>query len=347
MTAFGNAALAGALLCLLGLLHAAVLTKGPGGDAGVGQAFVILLWVGGLVVCFAGVTFAAGRLGGFDWLGGSTGVRVALAAAWFALAVLGVYLYPSAPLPRVLRMAGAIALPLCLLAWGAVHLNAGLGRALPSGTPRALTLAALALSALPLALHLFGQGWSHVAALSRHGELDSFQKGLAEQIEAHDVRQGIATLLVHTPRGRHPLLREKALAKIKSRPDWQDELVRLLKTEAAPEVLGFLSANEVDDPARFAAAIDDGLRQQAQDIRAQIRESNHPSNLYAGLRQTEARLALEVADKFQRQGVDYRAAVFEMRRAFDEPSGYPTPAFEGARLIDQWLARTDPARRRP
>lgn len=347
MNALGNAALAGAVLCLLGLLNVAVLTKGPGGDAGVGHAFVVLLWAAGLVLCFGCVTIVIGTMGGFAWLGGSPGVRLVLAGGWFVLAVAGVYLYPGAAWPVVLRMAGAIVLPLCLLAWAAVHLNPGLASALPPGTAKALTITAFVLGALPVASLALGRGLGTVAALSPRRELDSFQQGLVAQIEAHDVQQGIAGLLVHTPRGRHPILREKALAKIKSRPDWQDELARLLKTETAPEVLGFLSAHEVDDPARFAAPVNDGLLQQAQDIRAQIRESNHPSNLYAGLRQTEVRLALEVADKFQRQGVDYRAAVLEMRRAFDEPCRYPTPTFEGARLIDQWLARTDPARRRP
>ena len=144
---------------------------------------------------------------------------------------------------------------------------------------------------------------------------------------------------MHTPKGRHPVIRERALAKIKSRADWQDEMVRLLRTEAAPEVLGFLSANEVDNPAMFASAFPAGLLQQAEAIRRRIRNSSHPSHLYAGLGHTDVRLALEVASTYHAKGVEVQPAVQEMRPAFDEPTPYPRPAFAAVDLIDRWLAK--------
>jgi hypothetical protein len=82
-----------------------------------------------------------------------------------------------------------------------------------------------------------------------------------------------------------------------------------------------------------------GLLQQAEAIRRRIRNSNHPSHLYAGMLHTEVRLALEVARSYQAKGADVQAAVREMRRAFDEPTPYPRPAFAAVDLIDRWLAK--------
>lgn len=338
---FGNLCLVGTALCLLGLLNLAVLQKAPGGDAGVGHAWAIIMLCGALLIAAGLTTLAVGLRGGFDRFGNSTGARALVGAGWFALAALGFYLLsdPGTFLPRALRMAGSFVLPVLVLAWAAVHLNDGLARALPARTATALMLAVAALSTLPLLGMVVGGTARTVAALAQRDELDTFQQGLVQQIDATNAQEGISTLLVHTPEGRHPVIRERALAKIKSRADWQDELLRLLRSEAAPGVLGFLSANAVDNPAMFAAALPEGLMQQAEAIRRRIRNCSHPSHLYASMLHTEVHLALQVASAYQAQGAEVRAAVQAMRHAFDEPTPFPRPAFAAVALLDRWLAR--------
>lgn len=341
MSMFGNFCLVGTALCLLGLLNLAVLQTQPGGDAGVGHAWAIVILCVVLLIAAGLTTLTVGLRGGFDRFGHSAGARALVGVGGFALTALGFYLLsdPGTFLPRALRVAGSFALPVLVLAWAAVQLNDGLARALPSGTATALTFGILALSSLPLIGAGVGSAHRTLAGLAQRGELDNFQQGIVQQIEAADVQAGIAALLVHTPKGRHPVIRERALAKIKSRVDWQDEMVRLLKTEAAPEVLGFLSGNAVDNPAMFAAALPEGLMQQAEAIRRRIRNSSHSSHLYAGMLHNEVRLALEVASLYQAQGADLRPAVLAMRRALDERTPYPKPAFDAIDLIDRWLAR--------
>lgn len=341
MSVFGNLCLVGTALCLLGLLNLAVLQKAPSGDAGVGHAWAIVILCAALFVAAGLTTLAVGLRGGFDRFGHGAGARALVGMGWFALTALGFYLLsdPGTFLPQPLRMACVFVLPALVLAWAAVHLNDGLARALPAGAATALSLGVAALSCLALAGNAVGSATRTMAVLAHRGELDNFQRGIVEQIDATDVREGIAALLVHTPEGRHPVIRDRALAKIQSRADWQDELLRLLGTEAAPEVLGFLSAHAVEPPARVAAALPAGLLQQAEAIRQRIRNSNHPSHLYAGMLHTEVRLALAVASTYQGQGVDLRPAVQEMRRAFDEPTPYARPAFTAVELIDRWLAK--------
>lgn len=349
MSLFGNLCLAGSVLCLLGLFNLAFVQRAPGGDAGVGHAWLTFMLIGVLLVCAALTTVAVGLRGGFERFGQSTGARALVGVAWFALAAWGMYHFasPGTYLPLVVRMAGTFALPVLMLAWAAVHLNDGLGRQLPAGTATALTLAVAALACLPLASmvvgsvvgSVMGSAARHVAGFTQPAELGSFDQGLVQQIEATNAQEGIVGLLVHTPKGRHPVIRERALAKIKSRIDWQEELARLLQTQAASEVLAFLASNEVADHALFAAAMPQGLAQVAIEIRRSIHLSNHPSNLYAGMKSTEVRLALEVASVYQARGVDLRAAVQEMKRAFDEPTPYDKPTFSAVAGIDRWLAK--------
>jgi hypothetical protein len=341
MSLLGNFFLVCTALCLMGLFNLAVLQKAPGGDAGVGHAWAIVILCGALLISAALTTLAVGWRGGFDRFGSGTGMRGLVGLSWFVLTALGFYLLgePGTLLPKAVRMAGLFVLPVLVLAWAAVHLNDGLVRILPVGTATALTLGVVTLSSLALLGAGAGSAVRTAAGLAQRGELDSFQRGIVQQIEATNVHEGLAALLVHTPEGRHPVIRERALARIKSRADWQEELVRLLGTDAAPEVLGFLSANAVDDPALFASAIPEGLLRQAEAIRRRIRNCNHPSHLYAGMLHTEVRMSLEVASTYQAKGMDVRAAVQEMRRAFDELSPYDKPAFAAVDLIDRWLAR--------
>lgn len=339
MSLFGNICLAGSALCLLGLFNLAFVQKAPGGDAGVGHAWLTFMLVGALLLCAALTTLAVGLRGGFERFGTSTGTRAVVGVAWFVLVAWGMYRLadPGTYLPRIVRVGGTFALPMLVLAWAAVHLNDGLARMLPAGAATALTMAIGALATLPLAGMVVGSAVRHVPVVTQRGELGSFEQGIVQQIDATNAQDGIVNLLVHTPRGRHPVIRERALAKIKSRIDWQEELARLLKTPSASEVLGFLSANEVVNHALFAAAMPEALAQVALDIRRHIRECNHPSNLYAGMMSTEVRLALEVASAYQAKGVDLRAAVQEVKRAFDEPTPYAKPTFVATSHVDRWL----------
>lgn len=342
MSLFGNISLVCTALCLLGLLNLAFLQRQPGGDAGVGHAWAILFLCGILLICAALATLAVGLRGGFDRFGSSTAMRTLVGLGGFGLTALAFYLFgdPGTFLPKAVRMAGLLVLPVLVLVWAAVHLNDGLARALPSGAATALALGIVALSGLPLLGMVAGKAVQGAAGFAKRGELDSFQQGIVQHIDATNVQDGIVSLLVHTPQGRHPVIRERALAKIKSRADWQAEMVRLLGTEAAPEVLGFLSTNEVDDPAMLAGAIAEGLLQQAQAIRQRIRRCSHPSHLSAGMLYFEVRRALEVASSYQAKGgLNARAAVQEMRNAFDEPSPCDKPAFAAVELLDSWLAK--------
>jgi hypothetical protein len=141
-------------------------------------------------------------------------------------------------------------------------------------------------------------------------------------------------LLVHTDRQRNPLVRERAIAKIKSRADWQEELVRRLDSGWAEEVFTFLASNEVDNPALFPVAVEKGIFQVAQSIRERIPDC---STFYPDQYQSVTRNILETVDKMQDTGINYRPAVQDLRNAFDTPANVEKPAFNAQKMLDKWL----------
>jgi hypothetical protein len=341
MSFLGNFFLTGATLFLCGLLYYLLFTKMPGGDARVGHAWVVMILALGFFACMTLVTAVVGQKGGFAWIGSSPALRFFGAAGGFLLTMWGFYYYsePGIGLPKALRVFGLATLALLLLIQAAVHLNAGLQSLLPAGAPKTLTILAFAFGLAPLTFAFGHRLALRVQMYANRGEPSDFEKGILANIDTTDVQKQMAFLLVHTPKGRHPLIRERALAKIKSRPDWQEKLVELLKTDWAPDVLGFLADNEVDNKALFPAAVHEGILMQARAVRENIRACNHPSNLYAGLGYFEVATALKVVRVFKDTGVDYRPAVQELRKAFDERSPYDKPKFSAIDLLDKWLAR--------
>lgn len=338
----GNFFLSIATLFFFGLVYNLLFKKMPGGDAGVGYAWAILILFAGFGVCMTIVAAIIGQKGGFAWLGSSSTIRFLVATGGFLLTLTGFYFYTEtggggSGIRGIIRYTGVVLLPLLLLSWGAIHLNDGLRASLPAALPRWLTIVTFLLGSLPVLTFYAGRKMQTFRALANRGELDSFEQGLVQKIDSTDVMTGMGSLLVHTPASRKRIIREKALAKIKSRPDWQEELARLLTTRWAPEALGFLADNEVENKALFANPVREGILVQAAEIRRSIRDTNHRDNLYAGRFYSEVRTVLEVLKRFKDANIDYRPAVQELRNAFNEPCRYDKPDFKAPELLDKWL----------
>lgn len=146
---------------------------------------------------------------------------------------------------------------------------------------------------------------NYLKARSARGELDDFQKGIVARIHSTDAQKSIVSLLVHTAEGRRPIIREKAIAKIKSRPDWQEELARLLRTGNGPEVFNFLSSNAVEKTDIFPEAINEGDLTQAEMIRTSIRNCSHRDHLRKSSFFFEINDHLKSVKPFQRAGYDF------------------------------------------
>ena len=62
----------------------------------------------------------------------------------------------------------------------------------------------------------------------------------------------MAHILVFTDANHDKEVRERAVAKVKTNPQWQQELCRLLENNGAIEAFFFLASNEVEDKNLFS-----------------------------------------------------------------------------------------------
>lgn len=338
---FAHLVLICAALSSLSYLYYTQFSKSPGGDAGIGHAFATYAFLQAFVICMGIVTILVGVKGGFSWLGGNSIMRFFIVLACFLLTMYGLLIFenPGIGLSRNVRHTGSFLLILLLLTWGAAHLNNSLHAALPVSATKWLTIGVFALGMAPIVSQFALRQINFVKARSTKGELDGFEKRIADRIDSSDAQKSIVSLLVHTAEGRHPIIREKAIAKIKSRPDWQEELARLLRTGDGPEVFNFLSSNAVEKTDIFPEAINEGILTQAEMIRTSIRNCSHREDLRKSSFFFETNDLLKSLKPFQRAGYNFTPSLQALKDAFNEPCDFDKPAFDAVKMIDKALVR--------
>ncbi len=237
-------------------------------------------------------------------------------------------------------------LPLLLLASAAILLNDGWRSALPDLAYKLPLAIAIVFGVLAIGW-ILKQGASNVTnRIQAESDYEKWNyQNYLNNIDSVDVMKEIVFILGYTDANHYPEVRKHALAKIKSRPDWQEELVRRIQTDWAPEVFTFLASNEVDDKTMFAEPVREGLLIQAKLIRKDIRTAAYSSQLPSNQFFRKVERALQTADKFASLGIDYQPAVKEMRKALDEPCSIEKPNFKSTALLDVWLKNMDEKRK--
>lgn len=331
--------LACATLSSIGYLYYTQFTKSPGGDAGMGHALVIYFFFMAFIISMSVIAIAVGVKGGFSWLGSSSISRFSLALVGYLLILYGLFLFedPGCGLSRPFRHLGSFLLMLLLISWGALQLYDDFRASLPAAAPKWLTIAVFAVGMVPVVSQFVLKQMNWIEARSRRGELSSFEQGIVERIDSTDAQKSIFTLLVHTAEGRHPIVREKAIAKIKSRADWQEELVRLLHTDGGPDVFYYLSSNPVEKMDIFPEAINAGILTQAKMIRESIRNCSHQDHLRKSTFFFEVNDLLKSIKPFQQAGYDFKPALQTLKEAFDEPCDFDKPSFDAVKMINKAL----------
>jgi hypothetical protein len=352
----GNTLLVISTLFMLGLLYY-TSSPSPGGDRAVGYAFMLLIFGGGFFILTALLAWNLGATHRFDWLptfGGGRGLLIFLGWLAFVLTVLFGSMFKSewhaGELPEFLHWLAkaqvSFWLPVLMLApvfflinfWkaGEVAPPAFVQIPMKTGFAVSLLMCAGMLFGFARAKILLEKGRYLESKANAAGRLDEFEKGIIADIDSCDLSKNMVFLLVHTDEQRNPIIRQRALAKIKTRPDWQEELARRLDSGWAPDVFTFLASNEVDDKSLFPEAVRKGVLQQAEIIRKTFRESRE---MYDGQYGPEVECVLRTVEKFEGMGVDFLPAVRALRAAFDQPSPFGKTNVRPAAFIDKWLKK--------
>lgn len=354
MIVIGNILLAFAAIIYIVLVSAAY---GPApsnaGDAAGGYAMSVILYSLAFTVCMALAAAITGWKGGFAWLPGSRITGFALVAgglvAIMIVSVLATMLKfePAQQVPFAIRPLTGIApglFPLVLLLAGFVLLNPSIRESVPHLAYKIPLGIVFGISAVACAGGLLQwMQYKDRRAAERIAEIQSDEARYHDQrfkdIENIDPMTHMANLLSFTSKYQDADVREKALAKIKTNPEWQQELARLLDTRAYYLVYTFLDANEVEDKSLFPEALNRSIQRMAADIRKYIADSNHLNDWSLDHFNTEQMLS--TVDQFRGMGVNFLPAVRQVRAAFDEmpPAHVKKPKFKQVKILERWIKK--------
>lgn len=339
MVLLGNILLGITVFLLLVFTFETFGKSAPGGDAGVGWAWTIIIYYLATFVCLSLVAAIIGAQGGFAWVSASgSGVRFMWVAGGLLTALLGSLFVAFREGPMLAWMGNFLpaTIHLLLIIGFGILLNGGAAYRLP-------LLLAAGIGAVPCGLILLAslktRAETYIAAARSMGQPDQNDLRMIGEIERHDVSKNISNLLIFTDYNKEKWVREPALAKIKSRPDWQQQLAEGLGQRWAPEVFTFLAGNEVDDKSLFAEPLHAGIRMQAELIREKIGEAYQEHHLYEGQFMWETERVLKTLERFGDNGQDYRPDMQVLREAFNAPCKTRKPDFVCQKYLDKWLKK--------
>lgn len=159
------------------------------------------------------------------------------------------------------------------------------------------------------------------------------------EIENLDSTQSILGILPLTGKYHDAEVREAAVSKIKSRLDWESELISILVSEYTYHyAYDFLDGNNADNPELFTEPVRLSILQMAADIRTAIPNADNLQEWsfdHFGIE----RLLRVVDGQLAGQGMDFYPAILEVRKALDTT---PPERFKGVKysvtpVLDKWL----------
>lgn len=346
------------LLLLAALVFSPVFTPffntkiSTSNDQGASGYMMILVLLIHLV--FLGLTFFAGlsisRHGGLDWISNRSFIRgsvlgVALGSMVIVSAISVISRFADASSPALLTSLMKIAPTVIFLVviGGGLILN---HESLRSSIPVIICEIPLVLVSILCLSGLIYGGFT--AAVSKSPGLEDSTRQYENaptimatrlrEIDEADITRDFVRILGFTSPLYPPDVRQKAATKVKTHPDYQNELINLLNTDSPMDALSFLSISEVDDKLIFPQAINSGLLNTAAWIRHDI-QGTSPSEFYADRYTAEIGSALQTADKYEGMGIDYAPAVKELRSSLDEPFAGKKAKFDCIASLDEWIRK--------
>jgi hypothetical protein len=353
MTFVGNLLLAIAGLLFLLFSRELITPSQPrGGDYVAGHAWGVML----SFLAFLGILLIVALLiayrGGFDWLSSHTAARYLLLLFGLISSVVAAALAailrnePDAAAISIRWFSGfaPILIPVLLLMAGVVLTNDSLRNGL---SPLAYKIPLHLSFWLGLVINLLFLRTlvvqSNANARAQIEETLAFQdrnhQRMLQEIDSCDIMKNMVFILVMTDGNQDPEVRERAVAKVKTHPQWQQELIRILGTGYAAQAFNFLASNEVEDKSLFPEAIKNGILQQAGQFRESIRTSSHSSHFYPERFLWETERVLRTVERYADLGTDFTPAVKELRAALDEPSDVEKTPMKAEKVLDAWLTR--------
>jgi len=352
MSLLGNILLVIATNIFFGIVSL-IFGKDPrGGDGLMGYAWGMIYLNLAFAVVMILASFIIGAKGGFEWVAKTSASRfwlvtIGLLGAVITTSLGGLFRFENGPVPFLIRSTssfGPVLIPLVLIVSGFILLNSGLKATVPLPVYKWPLVFVSIFGVVGVASAIIGEialTQRNRAAVMKDNKAfyDANDARILSEIDSCDVSKNLVFILVYTGDNQDPEIKNKAVAKVKTHPEWEQELIRLLQTDWAAEPLQFLAFNDVDHPVLFLEPVRLGVLNQARLMREGINRCSHPSHFYPGMFNWEVERVLRTVDRFGGQGVDYLPAVKEVRAALDEPSPFEKPEFNCLPALDAWIKK--------
>jgi hypothetical protein len=356
MTILGYGALIGASLFYIGMSLFNASKPNLAGDNAMGYGLGLFFFGIGFAVCILTLAATLYLRGDFDWVSAHGGLR-ALFVFGGALALSATFLFcamskwgaePSIPLfvAWIGRNNGAVWIPLLALIPAFLLLNGELRASVPPAAYQVPLTIAFGISAI-IALGLV-KNWFVEENRQQIARIEGMQQDAKKQhnryhqeIKAFKTSDNILTIIAFTGRFHDEDVRTAALAKIKSKPDWEDELLAILESpDYFSEAYTFLDGNAVDHPERFAEPLRQSIFRLADEIHNRIKDSNNLQDWHFDHFGIE-RLFRAIDEQFADSGVDYVPAVQALQKALNTrpPERFKNVRFTVTPTVDGWLKR--------
>jgi|GEM_PF-6490202 hypothetical protein len=350
MQILGNAFLAvAALIYIVPIQWLAFESPVGKRDEGGGAVWTVIFILVPFWLLIAGGLFIVTGRGGLEWIGRERWMQHLLAATGvIGLFIVTAFCYvgkfqPHNLFPAVLRplmLLMLLAVPLIALFFCAMTLNAEL---LPKVRPQfyRIPFAVVGTIGLLAFVGVIGQslfsnvlrrGVALTNAVSRESERD---RQILERVATLDPHKDFAELIGFANRYENQKIRELAIGKAQSHPDFDAALEKVLRSGLADEALTYLDACDVPNPERFADAVNAAIRRCTEWVRESVANTH---TFHTSAFDSSTRRILSVVDKFRGNGVDYVPAIREYRRAMDSKRTVDVE-FNARRTLDKWLAK--------
>lgn len=328
------------------------------GDSGLGYGLGLAFLGLGFTISGLIVTILILKKEGFNWVANDAGIRTGIASsAWLLIALTTFFCAvfkwewhnQDNAYPQFLHWLavhhGQIWVPLLWLVACFLSLNTNLQAGFSPNVARVPFFVGLAIAAIYSGGLLKGYLRNSVhqieAELAEERDRDDkWHQIVLDEIAAHKSTDPIITLLSQSTQVRPVDTRAAAVAKIKSRPNWEAEILALLKDRTSyREVHYFLDGNLVEHPEQFAEPLNQSILWLAERIKADIANSNNLQSWSFDMYGVDNLLrAIDV--QFPKRAGEFRPNVIRLKQALSTP---PPEQFKGVRFdaaieVDRWLA---------
>lgn len=348
----GNILIALTLLCLYGLIQITSQPM-PGGDRGVGYAFTMMITAAGFAL-FSGLLFwHLQAKGSFMWLElPFKNMWIFLSWVAFAISVVSLAFFRAewhdgefpAFLKSFSQIMGDIILPAMIIVPALLSLHTITRMGTIPWHMKFMFLPGIGISFLIAITMLVS--YMRLSARENARVLKSEQQWQQKQqnehllsIQNHKPEDPLVNILSLTGRFHDPSVRDAAVAKVKERPDWEQELIRLLnETEWQSYVYTFLDGNTVDHPELFIQPLKTSLRRTADMIRRDIRDANNLQDWHFEHLSMD-RCLRAIDEQFSKTGADFVPEIKAVSDALKspKPEQFRDVEFTTTREIDEWL----------